>query len=176
MIIYRIWNSCNVISFLNSVFGNWNILEIIEILQIANSWNFQNGNFSNSPNWTFFEFSKWNFFNSPNCRFLGFSKLKIFRIFQIWSFWNCSNWKIKKFQDIFQFGKWKFGSKNWQYGIVRPFDIPHYSQFCQFSYLPFDINQFRRLNFSTFISYSSGNFLDWQFHKIINFLKFNFEN
>ena len=29
--------------------------------------------------------------------------------------------------------------------IVRPFDIPHYSQFCQISYFPFDINQF--LNF-----------------------------
>ena len=63
------------------------------------------------------------------------------------------------------------------FGIVRPFDIPHYSKFCQFSYLLYGINQFRRFDISTFISYSSENFLDWQVPKIIKFLKFfNSEN
>ena len=36
--------------------------------------------------------------------------------------------------------------------MVRPFDIPHHAQFRQFSYFPFDINQFRRFDFSIFIS------------------------
>ena len=70
-----------------------------------------------------------------------------------------------------------FGSKTDNFEIVRPFDIPHYSQFFQFLYSPFDINQFRRLNFWTFILYSTGIFLDWQIYKIIKFLKlFNSEN
>ena len=41
--------------------------------------------------------------------------------------------------EVLKFGKF-FGL--WKFGIVRPFDIPHYSQFCQFSYLPSDTNQF----------------------------------
>ena len=36
------------------------------------------------------------------------------------------------------------------FGIVRLFDILHYSQFCQFSYLPFDINLFRSFIYAIF--------------------------
>ena len=32
--------------------------------------------------------------------------------------------------------------------IVCPFDIPHYLQFWRFSYLPFDLKEFRRFIFS----------------------------
>ena len=39
--------------------------------------------------------------------------------------------------------------------IACPLDIPHYSKFRQFSYLPFDINQFRCIHFSIFTSYLS---------------------
>ena len=65
-----------------------------------------------------------------------------------------------KFQKIFNLDNQSLAPKIGNFGIVRPFDIPHDSQFCQYSYLLFDINQFRRFNFSTFITYSSGNFLD----------------
>ena len=144
------------------VFRNWKIWEMFRIFEIAN--------FSKSPHCKFLEFSK--------LIFLEFFKLKCLRIFQIWSFWNCPNWKINKFQDFCSIWKLKvWPPKIRNFGIVHPFDIPHYSQFCQFSYLPFDINQFRCFNFSTFISYSSGNFLDCQIHRIINFMKwFNSEN
>ena len=97
------------------VFWNWKILEIFYILEKRN--------FSNFPHCKFFEFSKLIFFYFQNYKFLEiwklnffeFAKLQIFRIFQARSFWNCPNWKIKKFQDFFQFGKSKFGSKNWQF-------------------------------------------------------------
>ena len=103
--------------------------------------------------------------------------MQFFEISSIWSFWNCLNWKIQRFRDFFNLENQSLAPKFGNFGIVRPFDIPHYSQFCNFSSLPFDINQFRRFIFLTFIPYSSGNFLDWQIHKIIKFLKlFNFEN
>ena len=101
--------------------------------------------------------------------FIELSKFKVF--------WNCPNWKTKKFRDISNLKNQSLAPKIANFEIVRPFDIPHHSQFCQFSYLPFVINQFRRFNFSTFISYSGGNSLDRRIHEIIRFMKlFNFEN
>ena len=120
------------------VFWNWKIWEIFNILE--------NANFSNFPHCKFFEFSKLIFFLFAKLKFFVFAKLQIFQIFQTWSFWNYSNWKIKKFQDFFNLENQSLARKIGNFGIVRPFDIPHYSQFCQFSYLFFDINQFRRFN------------------------------
>ena len=40
--------------------------------------------------------------------------------------------------------------------IVCPFDIPHYSQFCQFSYFPFDINQFSQFVFPILVTRKFG--------------------
>ena len=155
-------------------------------LEFATLQIFRIVNFLNFLNYKFFEFYKLDIFRifridnlkkCSNWKLLEFSKLKICRILQIWSFSNCPNWKIKKFRVFFQFGKLSKLQKLENFKIVCPFDIPHYSQFCQFSYLPFDINQFRRLNFSTFISYSSGKFVDWKIRKIIKFLKlFKFKN
>ena len=114
------------------------------------------------------------------------AKLKIFGIFQIENLSNFSNmkflewsklenWEISSF--FFDLENQSLASKIGNFGIIHPFDISHYSQFFQFSYLPSDINQFRHFNFSTFISYSIRKFLDWQIHKTIKFLKlFNFEN
>ena len=39
--------------------------------------------------------------------------------------------------------------------MVRPFDIPHHSQSCRFSFFPSDINEFRRFIFLIFIFYCS---------------------
>ena len=102
------------------------------------------------------------FSNFPNFpKFLELSKLE--------------NSEISRF--FFNFKSQSFAPKIGNIGNVRPFDIPHFSQFCQISYFPFDINQLQRFNVSTLISYSSKNFLDWQIHTIIKFLKlFNFEN
>ena len=136
-------------------------MQIFGICHIANFWNFQNWVFFNFQNYKFLEISQLNFFE--------FAKLQIFEICQIENFWNCPNFFNSKNQSL--------PPKIGNFGIVRPFDIPHYSQLRQFWNLLFDIHQFRRFSFSTFISYSSGNFLDWQLHKIINFLRLlNFEN
>ena len=85
-------------------------------------------------------------------KFLEFYKFEVFGIVQIE--------KLKNFEIFFNLENQNLAPKIGNFGIVDPFDIPHYSQFCHFSYLPFDINQFRCFNFSTIISYSSGNFLD----------------
>ena len=37
--------------------------------------------------------------------------------------------------------------------LVRLFDIPPYSQFCQFLYLPFDINQFSQFLFPILLTH-----------------------
>ena len=64
--------------------------------------------------------------------------------------WEPSIVKLINYQN---FTIWK--NKIWlqklaNIGRVRPFDIPHHSQFRQFSHFSFDINQFRRLNFSIY--------------------------
>ena len=66
-----------------------------------------------------------------HCKFFEFPKLEIFGIF-----------KINKVLDFFQFLKQKFSN----FGIVHPFNIPHYSLFSEFSYLPIDI-EINYLNF-----------------------------
>ena len=108
----------------------------------------------------FFNFQNYKFLETSKLNSFEFSKLQIFEISQIENFLNCPNWKIKKFENFFNSENQSLGPKIGNFGIVRPFDIPHFSQFFQFSNLLFDINQFRRFSFSTFISYSSGNLLD----------------
>ena len=49
-------------------------------------------------------------------------------------------WKINKFSECFQYGKLPKFQNLINFGIVLPFDIPHHSQFCLVSYLPFDMN------------------------------------
>ena len=128
------------------VFWNWKIWEIFNILENTNFSNFPHYKFSECSKLIFFYFQNYKFLEISRLNFFEFAKLQIFRIFQTWSFWNCPNWKIKKFQDFFNLENQSLARKIGNFGIVRPFDIPHYSQFCQFSYLFFDINQFRRFN------------------------------
>ena len=42
-------------------------------------------------------------------------KLEILGILVIANFWNFLSWKINKLLEFFEFGKPKFGSKNWQF-------------------------------------------------------------
>ena len=42
------------------------------------------------------------------------------------------------------------------FGIVRPFDIPHSSQFRHFSYFPFDIDQFSQFVFPILVTHQFG--------------------
>ena len=155
---------CDIANFWNVT--NWTFLESYKstIFKI-----FKNEIFLKFPNWFFFEFANYKLCSFPNWKFFEFSKFEVFSIVQIV--------KLRNFDIFFNLENQSLASKLVNFGIVSPFNIPHYSQSCQSSYLPFDINQFRRLIFSTFISYPSQNFLDWQIHKIIKSLKlFNFEN
>ena len=73
-----------------------------------------------------------NFWNFPNWTFFEFIKLEVFGIVQIG--------KLRNFKIFFNLENQSLTPKIGNFEIVRPFDIPHFSQFCQFSYLPFDIN------------------------------------
>ena len=162
----------NFPNFTNCKFLGFGTMQIFRI--------FQKVNFVQFPNCKFFEFYKlnllWNilyprFLNFPNWNFFELSKFEVFGIVQIG--------KLRNFEIFFNLENQSLAPKIGSFEIARPFDIPHYSQFCQFSYFPSDIYiyQFRCFNFSTFISYPSENFLDQQIYKIIKFLKsFNFEN
>ena len=80
-----------------------------------------------------------------NSKFLEFSKLEIFETFQIGKITNFQNFitsKINKLSEFLQFAKLSKFQKLAKYVIFRPFDISHHSEFCRFSYLPFDINEF----------------------------------
>ena len=127
-------------------FPNFNILKICyfsKLNNLRNFWNF--------PNWQFLKLYKWeilwvpqtgNFYNFTNSNVLKFFKLEIFGIFKIGIFSNIQNWKINKFQDFLNLENQNLVLKIGSFGIVHPFDIPHYSQFCQFSYLLYDIHEF----------------------------------
>ena len=83
--------------------------------------------------------------NFSDWQFLEFSKSQIFS-----NFLNC------KFCEFFKSQEPKFGWKIGNFGTVRPFDIPHYSQFRQFSYFSFDINQFSQFLFPTLVTRKFG--------------------
>ena len=73
------------------------------------------------------------------------------------NFWNFPNRKLLYFQN-FIISKIKIWLQKLAiFGIICQFDIPHCSQFCKHLYLPFDSNQFRRFNFTIFISYLSDS-------------------
>ena len=76
-------------------------------------------------------------------------------------FLKFQNFQINKYPKKFNLKNQNLPTKFVNFGIFRPFGIPHDSQLCQFLYLPFDTNQFRRFNFSIFISYfsDSGKFV-----------------
>ena len=131
------------------------------IFEITNFWKF--------PNWFFFYFPNYKFLELPKLKIFEFSKFEVFGIVRIG--------KLRNFESFYNSENKSSAPKICNFGIVCPFDIPHVSQVCWILYLPFDINQFRRFNLSTFISYSSGKFLDWQIPIIIKFLQlFSFEN
>ena len=102
----------------------------------------------------FCNFSKWKIDKFPNFIILKISKFTVF--FPIW--------KIKI---------WLLKLSNFE--IVRPFKIPHRSRFRRFSYLPFDVNQFRRLNFWILISYFSDSSIRI-FYYIWTFVNFQIRN
>ena len=64
-------------------------------------------------------------------------------IIAIWKMANFSNYTFWKFSELdifgiqffFKFVKLSKFQKLANFGIVRPFDIPHHSQFCRFSYI-----------------------------------------
>ena len=106
------------------------IFKITIVLQIVDFWKF-----SNFRIWLFYEFVK-------NGNFM---------IFEIVKLTNYQNFGIRKINKLIEFFPiWK--SKIWlqkfaNVGIVRSFDIPHYSQFREFSHVPFDlVNQFWSFN------------------------------
>ena len=88
-------------------------------------------------------------------KFSEFSKLKNEQISEILEFGDLTKfqnfpiWKINKFIEFFSNQE---NQNLANFGIIRPFDIPHCSQFRQFSYLPFDITQFRRFNFAILLT------------------------
>ena len=113
------------------------------------------------------EFSKSEIFGiSQIFNFSEFSKLEIFgvfqnnfffRIFEFGNYWNLPNWKMYKF--LKKFPIWKTNiwlQKLSNFRIVRPFDILHYSKFCQFSYLPLNINQFSQFLYPILVIYKFG--------------------
>ena len=147
MIIYKSVNSWNV-----NIFPNCSIFEFCYFSKLNNLKNlmfFEIGIFGKLLE--FYKLQVFGIFTIENCSNCKFSKFEFFGISQIG--------KLRNFEILFNLGNQSLTPKIGNFGIVHPFDIPHYSQFCQFSYLPFDINQFRRFNFSTFILYSSRNFL-----------------
>ena len=119
------------------IFNNFWYCKIL-IFQIVKFWKFVN--FLNWAiiailgNWLMFRIKIfWNFINS---KFLEFYELEILGIFLVG--------KLTNFQNFFNLENYR-----------NSFDIPYYSQFLRFSYLLFDINEFRRFIFSIFIFYCS---------------------
>ena len=60
---------------------------------------------------------------------------------------------MNEFQKFVNLANENLVPKISNFWIVHPFDIPHFSQFCEYLYLTFEINQFRCFNFLIFISY-----------------------
>ena len=132
-------------------------MQIFRICHIANFWNFQ------------------------NYKFLEISKLNFFWICKIANFWNFRNWNFFDFFKLDVFGIVQIG-KLINLNIFSIWKIKVWLQ--KLAILEFFVHSifrttrnFANSHISTFISYSSGNFLDWQVHEIIKFLKlFNFKN
>ena len=82
----------------------------------------------------------------------------IFEIVKLTNFPNFGIWKINKLIEFYPIWKTKIWlQKLANFRIVRPFDIPHYSEFREFSHFPVDINQFRRYKFLIFIPHFSDS-------------------
>ena len=115
--------------FFNTFFNfNLIVVNFLWILKVENLWNF------------------------PYYNFLELSKLEMFEIFDIIKFWNCPNREVNNRLDYFNLQNQNLALKIGDLRIVHPFDLPHYSQFCQFSYLPFDINQFSQFLFPILVT------------------------
>ena len=66
--------------------------------------------------------------------------------------------KLTNFEIFFNLENQSLASKIANFKSVHWFDIPHYSQFFQFSYLPFDIKQFSQFLFLILVSRKLGRF------------------
>ena len=126
-----------------------------------------------------FQFSKlrknllWYFFKLPNFqKFVNYEKLSKLWNFHNWIvfvFTNLKNSQSLLIKKIWEFKKYqiceiiKILKKLLSFGIVRLFDISHYSQFRQFSYLLFDINLFLKIiwTFKFFIIFHIWYFLNF---------------
>ena len=132
-------------------FSKWQNKKKILILQIVKF-----GKFVNFFNWAgMAALRNWLIFQIRHC--WNFQNSKIVSIGKLTNFQNFTTWKTNKFSEFFKFRKLSKFKKLANFGIVCPFDIPHYSQFCRFSYLPFDINELRRFIFWIFIFYCTDS-------------------
>ena len=110
-------------------------LKCMKIFHIGHFWNFDS-----FPSCQILKTKKLAYF--PNWKFLKFFQLENYEIFLI------KNWQISKISPFakltifqtFRFRKLSKFQNLMNFEIIRPFDIPHQSQFCLFSYLLFDIN------------------------------------
>ena len=127
-----------------TAFLEFSKFKILTIFQIEIFWNFLSSDYSQ-----FWQFSYLPFDINQISYSSKFSKLETFGIYQSRHFWKFLNCKFLKFSKS-QF--WNFPSS-------------HYSQLCQFLYLPFDINQI-----SQFLKFSKleifGIFLNCKFSKL----------
>ena len=84
------------------------------------------------------------------------SKIKLLNIFR---YFDIRNFEILKYWSFYipSFQISNPAQKLANFKINCLLDISHYSQFCRFSYFPFDINEFRRFIFSIFIFYCSDS-------------------
>ena len=155
----KLGNSKNVQLVKFKKFVIWKIPKCMIVFQIEHFWNFDNFssgqtlnllNFENLPSFKIVKFGKLAYF--PNWKFLEFSNLGIYEISRISQFWKFTN-----FQNFLYFGKLSKFRKLTNFWIFRLFNIRRNSQFCLFSYLPFNINIFWRFIFSIFIFYFSDS-------------------
>ena len=113
-------------------------------------FNFNAPIFYNFPNLIFFGFLKF-FLINKFCKFVNLRKnfnyenLIIFETVEILK--EFQNYQIQKLTN---FQNYKDSQKIVKFWIVRRFDISHYSQFLQFSYLSFDIDLFRSFIYLSF--------------------------
>ena len=87
--------------------------------------------------------------------------------------------KTFKSYRVFKMGELQYfeqpkKKENFRILAPTPFNIPHHSQFCRFSYFSFDMNEFRRFIFLVFIS-TSNDFRKLRHSTFKHSLIFKFE-
>ena len=164
-------------------------LKIFDILQTANCLDlsklkifgiFLIAIFRNFPD-SKIKISKFKFFEILQiASFLDFSKLQFFGIFQIGNFYDCPNWRIIKFLEFFQYGKYKF--PNWNFSKISKlqffFDFSKLQIFGIFLIAIFrNFPYWRIIKFLHFFhfgksKFGSKNWQFWKFSSIPHYLQF----